>query len=245
MQRRLETGLLSVAIVLLVTTAASIAAAQSSIAGGESVRAAPSEVVGVLTPPPLDLPVGRRIRVSARPVERGEIAVIDGLKITVGPRRSLPADRPLRDPQSIALSGLRHWVDVAMPSVRRIVLSGHRQWVEVVAPPLRRLTLSGYREWVGVDVPPSRRLALSGYREWIELELPPSRTVYISFDPNWIDAPLRPPRNILANVSREDPDTILITEPLSTSAIIERLYPLDLFQVEARRRNETSSLEIR
>ncbi|MCP4329085.1 MAG: hypothetical protein GY791_11675 [Alphaproteobacteria bacterium] len=128
MQRGIAFWLRTLVALTVAMAAGSLSAnAQTSTTGASApVSRSGDARAPYVVPDIIEPPQAKRIRVSARPVARGEIAIFDPIAIRVGPLRMAPKESGFPDLLALYLSATRQKRDIEVPPATEIAVSGLR-----------------------------------------------------------------------------------------------------------------------
>jgi hypothetical protein len=161
------------------------------------------------------LPAPRAVTIAPRRLLRGEIGAAEPIALELG------VDRPLADGGQ-------------PPAARRIDLSVVREQTVVDAPEPQVFFVSIQLDPIDPDLPPQTSISLAANRKWVEPIGSSQVNADLAASNSWRNVEFPESKAGVIEVDRDAPPTILVTEPLSVSAVIERHYPANLWSIPER-----------
>jgi hypothetical protein len=180
------------------------------------------------------LPALRAVTVASRRLLRGEIGVAEPVVVRLDARRVPPQGGDPPPTRQIGLSVVREWVVADVPEPNAFFVSIQLDPIDLNLPPQRSVSLSASREWVELAFPRQHRVNVSALHHWVEGRFPAQTSIGLTAFKSWRDLDLPEPTAGDIETRRHIPPTILVTEPLSVSAVIQRHYPKNLWSIPER-----------
>jgi hypothetical protein len=188
----------------------------SLLAYGQTSTSEPERELDYRQATPIEIPAPHAVTVTARPVNRGEIAIVDPIGLVVSPIRSQPEIVSPRQPHRLAVGAVRGWVPLEVPDPRAMSATVERGLVNppLVSEPLAVPTVT-------------ERLAAPQVEIGNAIALPPilARRQLSALQ-------IGEPEQVILGGQRVGPDVVAVTEPLKIGLDVGR-EPLSVADAEA------------